>query len=215
MSRPTPKCQTPTLRQALQEHTRTAYREAILDAAERVFIRVGFHDAKMAEIAAEASVSVGTLYNHFESKEVIFASIGARCREQYAAALEGASDIADPMDQLRAIVLGTLEFIEAHGALFAVYMQLGSLKATEIRRVGGQEAEDNYLRFLAMLEAVMTRASAAGAVRADVGPDVLAAALASMVNGALFAWVRRQRQGRLTDSADLILKLFLEGARRL
>ena len=213
MAKRAPKEQPPTLRRSIQEHTRTAYREAILDAAERVFVREGLTDAKMADIAAEAGASVGTLYNHFDSKEAVIASIAARCHEQYTTAVLQGLEGEDPMTELRSIVQRTLEFIESRGALFALYVQLGSGKVTELRHVGGEQAEDNYLRFLASLEVTMKKAAAAGLVRGDIGSDVLAAALANMVNGILFAWVRRNRQDRLADSAEVVLKLFLDGAR--
>jgi AcrR family transcriptional regulator len=39
--------------------------EAILDAAERLFLEHGFHQASVKEIADEADVALGTLYAHF------------------------------------------------------------------------------------------------------------------------------------------------------
>jgi TetR/AcrR family transcriptional regulator len=45
---------------------------AILDAAERHFLERGFQDAKVDEIAAEADVAVGSVYNHFASKEGLY-----------------------------------------------------------------------------------------------------------------------------------------------
>src|SRR5919206_2708436 len=48
---------------------------AILDAAERHFLARGFDAAKVDEIAAEADVAVGSIYNHFESKEGLYAAL--------------------------------------------------------------------------------------------------------------------------------------------
>src|SRR3954470_20665189 len=45
---------------------------AILDAAERHFLERGFQDAKVDEIAEEADVAVGSVYNHFGSKEGLY-----------------------------------------------------------------------------------------------------------------------------------------------
>ena len=45
---------------------------AILDAALRVFGRSGLERSKMSDVAAEAGVSQGTLYNYVESKEALF-----------------------------------------------------------------------------------------------------------------------------------------------
>ena len=44
----------------------------ILDAAMRVFARAGLAGSKMSDVAAEAGVSQGTLYNYVESKEALF-----------------------------------------------------------------------------------------------------------------------------------------------
>src|SRR5215510_14881993 len=46
--------------------------DQILDAATRVFGRTGLENSKMSEVAAEAGVSQGTLYNYVESKEALF-----------------------------------------------------------------------------------------------------------------------------------------------
>jgi AcrR family transcriptional regulator len=52
---------------------RPAHRfDEILDAATRVFGAKGLARTKMSDIAAEAGVSQGTLYNYVESKEALF-----------------------------------------------------------------------------------------------------------------------------------------------
>ena len=45
--------------------------EQIVEAAIAVFSRLGFHKARMDDIAREAGVSKGTLYWYFESKDAI------------------------------------------------------------------------------------------------------------------------------------------------
>ncbi|MEM7084447.1 MAG: TetR/AcrR family transcriptional regulator [Pseudomonadota bacterium] len=44
-------------------------REAILDAAKRAFLEYGVHGTSMDKLAALASVSKRTVYNHFSNKE--------------------------------------------------------------------------------------------------------------------------------------------------
>jgi AcrR family transcriptional regulator len=46
--------------------------EQILEAATRVFARTGLEGSKMSDVAEEAGVSQGTLYNYVESKEALF-----------------------------------------------------------------------------------------------------------------------------------------------
>lgn len=47
-------------------------RQAILEAAFNLFTEQGFHATSMRQIAGGAGITVGSIYNHFESKEQIF-----------------------------------------------------------------------------------------------------------------------------------------------
>ena len=50
-------------------------RAEILAAAQRCFVRSGFHGASMQDICAEAGMSPGNLYRYFPSKEALIAGI--------------------------------------------------------------------------------------------------------------------------------------------
>ncbi len=50
-------------------------RQAIIDAAYSVILEKGYHAASMRQIAKQAGIVVGGIYNHFASKEEIFAAI--------------------------------------------------------------------------------------------------------------------------------------------
>lgn len=50
----------------------------ILDAAEKVFSKSGFENAKMMEVAKEVGVSKGTIYFYFDSKENLYMAITYR-----------------------------------------------------------------------------------------------------------------------------------------
>ncbi|WP_410823367.1 TetR/AcrR family transcriptional regulator [Methylobacterium oryzisoli] len=52
----------------------------ILDAAERCFVRSGFHRTTMQDVAAEAAMSPGNLYRYFPSKDAIVAGLAERDR---------------------------------------------------------------------------------------------------------------------------------------
>jgi TetR/AcrR family transcriptional regulator, repressor for uid operon len=59
-------------------------RDEILAAAQRCFVRSGFHGASMQEICAEAGMSPGNLYRYFPSKEALIAGIAERDRAEVA-----------------------------------------------------------------------------------------------------------------------------------
>jgi AcrR family transcriptional regulator len=53
------------------EQTRTA----ILQAAHDLFIKQGYHGTSMRQIARDAKIALGGLYNHFSSKEQVFEAV--------------------------------------------------------------------------------------------------------------------------------------------
>ncbi|MGK3141194.1 TetR/AcrR family transcriptional regulator [Pantoea sp. C2G6] len=56
-------------------------RDDIVQAAERLFYRCGFHATSTDQICREAGVSTRTLYHHFASREALTAAV-LRSREQ-------------------------------------------------------------------------------------------------------------------------------------
>ena len=52
-----------------------AYRDLILEAAQRVFAEKGYADAKVADIAQAAGVATGTVYGIFPGKEDLYRAI--------------------------------------------------------------------------------------------------------------------------------------------
>ncbi len=59
-------------------------RAEILAAAQRCFVRSGFHGASMQDICSEAGMSPGNLYRYFPSKEALIAGIAERDRAEVA-----------------------------------------------------------------------------------------------------------------------------------
>lgn len=76
----------------------------ILDAAERVFARAGFHAATMQDVAREAGMSPGNLYRYFASKDVLVAGMAERDRSQIAQDFADLCPAKGPvLDQLEAL----------------------------------------------------------------------------------------------------------------
>ena len=80
-----------------------AKRAAILEAAGRMFTRLGFEGASMDQIAAEAGVSKLTVYSHFGDKETLF---GEAVRLVCDSLMPGNLFVADPAAPLRSQLEG-------------------------------------------------------------------------------------------------------------
>jgi len=57
-------------------------RAAIIDAAKTMFASAGFHAATTDQMAKQAGIAVGTIYNHFSNKEEILSAIFREARDQ-------------------------------------------------------------------------------------------------------------------------------------
>lgn len=64
-----------------RERSKAANRQAILDAARRVFAQLGYETASVRDIIRGTDLASGTFYNYFKSKEEVFEALaddGAR-----------------------------------------------------------------------------------------------------------------------------------------
>ena len=89
------------------------YREDNLDAALGVFSDVGYHETTMQQIAEQAGLAVGSLYNLFASKEVLYAELVSRFAREYRAVLDAAlDDVDDDVEKIRSYIRTKGEFFQ-------------------------------------------------------------------------------------------------------
>ena len=90
---------------SLKAKKRALYREAVLDAAERVFGDEGYEATKVQRIAAESGVSLTTLYSVFESKWEIYRAVHRRRLNEVMHLAQGI--FASEATALRTLIEGT------------------------------------------------------------------------------------------------------------
>src|ERR1700685_4492715 len=104
---------TQPLRLTLREATATA----LIDAAERVAARDGLANANLQAIAEQAGVAVGTIYNYFEDKDLLFQTLFTRRRVGLYVAIDAATKEcrAKPFaDQLNGFIRAVFAYFDAH-----------------------------------------------------------------------------------------------------
>ena len=69
------------MKDSIQEQLIAARRNQILDAATKVFAEKGFHPTTIKDIAREAGIADGTIYNYFENKTALMLGILDRMNE--------------------------------------------------------------------------------------------------------------------------------------
>ena len=93
-------------------------RQAILDAARRVFLAHGYSGASMEAIAEAAPVSKPTLYSHFGGKyELFVAVIVSQCATLLSTLSQTQTAMPNPAAGLKAIAAAFVEVLYAEEAL--------------------------------------------------------------------------------------------------
>lgn len=202
----------PTLRHLAQEQARATVRVAIVSAAKRLVERVGLHDLKMTELAAEAGVAVGTLYNYFPSREAVLRDLVAAGLTEFHAHLEAPFVAPDPIGRVAELVRRTLGFIEERGAAIADLVRLVIEQESPLCPLtkGDVRATSELVRRLLVAE--LEAGARAGTIRRDVPPSELALALLGLVHVTLVFWMDSGRGRSLVARAEPLLDLFLNGA---
>lgn len=91
-------------------------RESILDAAVQEFGSSGFDNTSMDRIAEVANASKRTVYNHFPSKEELFAAIVDRLKSRCDSIQEHSFDPRKQLEpQLRKVLLVYVEMVNSEG----------------------------------------------------------------------------------------------------
>ena len=181
----------------------------ILDAAEEVFTKKGFEEARMEDIAEQTGLSKGTLYLYFKSKEDLILAILDRIFQVEFKQLEGinsqegsASDaIWKFTDLITKDVLVLLRLVPI------VY----SFLALAFRNRYVQRALKNYVdRYISNLVPIIQRGIDSGEFR-PVDAQEVAVAAGALIEGTLLLWVYDHD---LVDPKRHIrsgIKLLLEG----
>jgi AcrR family transcriptional regulator len=121
--------------------------EQIFQAATRVFISRGYHEATVREIAEAAGLSLGSLYSYIRTKEdilyLVFERLTAALRESIRAAMQG---LTDPVQQIQAALRANLETIKRYeDGVLLMYQETKSLDQESLHHVLAGEA--SYVKF--------------------------------------------------------------------
>jgi AcrR family transcriptional regulator len=148
-----------TVRPLRQDAARN--RERLVTAAREVFSKKGL-GAPLEEIAREAGVAIGTLYNRFPSRgELVEAALAPLARQAVQEA-ERAARAEDPWQAFTSFMEGTCALFARDRAYADIYRSQGP--AAPVIAAARQ-------RLSAIKADIMTRAKSAGVLRADVEPN--------------------------------------------
>lgn len=206
---------TPPPPRPLRQRFRDAARTEILEAAERVFVRDGLSGARIDAIAAEAGVSVGTIYNLFNDRGgVVEALIAWRHGEMFDTldAVFAAADSQPFPETLSALVTAMLAHFRARWDFLRVVKQAEFSPDGQACGHGPRKSREAFRDVHARHVALMQRGIDEGHLR-DMPAEQAAAALVGLLRAAIEFPLLLDRPA-LEATPEQILDLFLNGAAR-
>jgi AcrR family transcriptional regulator len=136
-------------------------REAILDAALELFVERGFFGTAVPEIADKAGVGAGTIYRYFESKEALVNAIYRQQKMHFAhVVLDGFPMSASTRELFRSLWMRMAKFAIDNTNAF-IFLELH-----HHARYLDDESRAVENRMLSMFTAIVTKAQAAGDLKA-------------------------------------------------
>ncbi len=194
---------------AVREPTRQSRadktRRLLLDAAQNIFSRKGYHDASMDDIVQAADRSKGAAYFHFPGKGDIFKAVMDRLagrlerKVQNAIALETA-----PIARLDAALAAVLDAFTGH-------RRVARLALVELVGAGPDFRDtlaETRIRFRRLIEVQLEEAIVLGAID-PVNTRLVSVAWFGAINEIVLAWLREDEPTDLGSEAPTLRGILL------
>ncbi|UOR01316.1 TetR/AcrR family transcriptional regulator [Leucobacter allii] len=197
---------------AIRRPVRTASgeqrRTEILEAAARLFNRLGYHRTTTAAIAAEAGTAKGTVYHHFQAKHEILSEIHSAWIEELIERFQqlraGTDDV---IEIIRGVFLDVLALIDGRPDHVRVFFEFFRELPPELQATA-RARRDLYE---ALVEQTIRRGVETGVFR-PMDPRTQAFALFGMCNWS-YQWYRHDGRYDHREIAEMLCGIFVDGMR--
>jgi len=207
--------ESPSREQLIEER-----RNQILDAAARLFARKGYKGATIREIAREAGVAEGTIYNYFDNKHDLLISLPQRISWPMVSSFvkftrrQGPDTVADDEDQMVQLLQASMSSMQQHTDAVKVLLAYIPFMDEEVQAQFLEETTRFFTRIFDF-EGFLQKRVEAGAFR-PLNTAIAARAFVGMV--LVFVLSQEILPGRKVlpmsyeEIAHEVVQLFLYGA---
>ncbi len=191
-------------------------RDAILDAAERVFFERGVARSSLEGVARRAGVTRGAVYWHFRNKPDLFMALNERLHlphEVLAARLAANPDL-DPLAEVEEAMASLWRAFDAddrHRRLLTILFQrceyVGEMAPVVERQLRADRALQERLR------AILEHADAHRPLAWPWRPENAARALFALIRGVILNWLRGDADASLSEEGLPVARALLASIR--
>lgn len=180
----------------------------ILEAAVRVFARHGYYQSRVSDIAREAGIASGTIYLYFKTKDEILVTLfREKMAEWVTYARRELGREPDPVAKIRRLVALHFGVLERNPDLAEV-LQVELRQGQKFFRGASAHEVSAYFDLIC---SVLEEGVAAGLFRPDLPVKIATKMLFGAMDQVATSWVLGKRAYRLSDAAEPVATLFLQG----
>lgn len=161
-------------------------RTVILDAALKTFVKRGYPETRVSEIAAVAKVAEGTLYNYFQSKEDLLLAV---FDEKWGGIIDDIrkkiSHLDDPNKKLKVMFSTVVR-------LFGKDRQIAEIFLVDIKQSSiflNNYPVNRIVEFIDLIEEILEEGKKKGIYRRDLDTHVAKMIIFGAAQGILLSWV--------------------------
>lgn len=189
-----------------------ATREALLDAAEVIFLERGVSRTSLEQIARQAGMTRGAVYWHFKNKSDLFHAMLDRVKMPLRQLLDDVEDPERPRAPLESLQLAAMHALErlqsprsrrVHTILFHCCEASSDVNILELHQ---RLADDCYDTMLERFE----EANRTGTMIASIEPEIACRMLMSMFGGLMHDWLRDPTRYDIGDIGPRMIDTFFE-----
>ena len=186
-------------------------RQAIIEAAARLFAELGYTACEMERVAAGLGIAKGTLYLYFASKEELFyACVDTGMRQMQCAVAKAAEEAQDPIDRIARGIRAYLQFFEDHPEHVELLIQERANFKSRPRPTYFEYRDANREKWRPVHEGLI----AAGHFRGDIQVDRIMDAIGNLLYGTMFTNHFVGRAVSLNEQYKSLLEILLRIAQR-
>ena len=201
-----------SVRGSRTERKKEETKQKIITVAMDLFIKQGFDQTTVDQIAEEADIAKGTIYNHFTEKEAIICEyVQGIIREQAPDALNLLQKLPDTRSRLIAALRKSLKWfhVELNKDIYERYLTYRMQNTVRFIWEGDRSLSSGFNGFLVQ---IIELGKETGEIRQDVHSIVLAAHLENMHITAAILWLTHPELISIHDGIIINVDLFLKGA---
>jgi AcrR family transcriptional regulator len=200
--------QSPPVTEACSGSRREERRQAIIEAAARLFAELGYSACEMERVATELGIAKGTLYLYFSSKEELFyACVDTGMRQMQAAVATAAEEAGDAIDRIARGIRAYLQFFEDHPEHVELLIQERANFKSRSRPTYFEYRDVNRQKWRPVHEGLI----ADGRFRDDISVERIMDAVGNLLYGTMFTNHFVGRSVSLKEQYGALLEILLRG----